>query len=173
MPKTAPPTPTRHEAGLQWSAFLPCSIDRVFEFFSDAANLQAITPPWVHFRITTALPIDMHVGTLIDYQLKLHGLPVKWRTRISAWEPPYRFVDEQLRGPYRRWIHEHTFAEHEAGTICKDRVRYVVPGGPLAPLINRLFVEKDVQRIFAHRARRMAELLGEGPVQTEPATAMC
>jgi len=136
--------------------WLPLPREDIFPFFADAGNLEAITPPWVNFHTLTPTPITMQAGTLIDYQLKIHGLPVKWRTRINAWEPPYRFVDEQLRGPYRKWVHEHTFEAQNDGTLCRDRVEYSVPGGWL---IDKLFVRRDVERIFAYRRERIEELL--------------
>ncbi len=132
-------------------------LEEVFAFFSDAFNLQRITPPWVGFRILTPPPIEMRVGTLIDYQIKLHGLPVRWRTRICEWQPPHRFVDEQLRGPYKRWRHEHTFEQIDGVTLCRDTVEYAVPGGPLAPLIHRLLVKRDVDRIFGFRMRALLD----------------
>jgi len=138
-----------------WQLFLPQPIDTVFDFFSDAENLEAITPPWLNFRIVSPVPIDLREGTLIDYRLKLHGLPVRWRTLIRDWQPPRRFVDEQLRGPYRTWIHEHTFEPHEGGTICRDTVTYDVPGGPLRAVVHKLFVGKQVDRIFAYRAAEL------------------
>jgi ligand-binding SRPBCC domain-containing protein len=128
----------------------------VFPFFADALNLEAITPPWLRFRIVTRSPIVMRRGTLIDYRLRLRGIPVRWTSEITAWEPPSRFVDEQRRGPYRRWIHEHTFAEHDRQTVMCDRVDYLVPGGRL---VERLLVERDLERIFAYRKARIAELL--------------
>lgn len=137
---------------------LPRPLDEVFAFFGDARNLQAITPPWLEFKVETPEPIEMKPGTLIDYRLRVHGFPLRWRTRINVWEPPHRFVDEQLRGPYRRWIHEHTFVPVGGGTHCHDHVRYAVPGGRL---INRLFVQRDVERIFRHRNERLRELLGK------------
>lgn len=136
--------------------WLPLKREEIFPFFADAGNLEAITPPWVNFHTLTPTPIQMQAGTLIDYQLKIHGIPVKWRTRINAWEPPYRFVDEQLRGPYLKWVHEHTFETQNGGTLCRDRVDYAVPGGWL---IDKLFVRRDVERIFAYRRERIAELL--------------
>lgn len=136
--------------------WLPLKREEIFPFFSDAANLEAITPPWVNFHIVTPQPILMRAGTLIDYKLKIRGLPVKWRTRINVWEPPYRFVDEQLRGPYRKWVHTHTFEEKDGGTLCKDRVEYAVPGGWV---MDKLFVRRDVERIFAYRQKRLVELL--------------
>lgn len=132
-------------------------LDEVFAFFADAYNLQYLTPPWLSFRILTPPPIEMRVGTLIDYRIKLHGLPVRWRTRITAWQPPHYFVDEQLRGPYKRWHHEHTFEHADGVTLCRDKVRYVVPGGPLSPAIHRLFVKRDIDRIFGFRMRAMLD----------------
>jgi ligand-binding SRPBCC domain-containing protein len=127
----------------------------VFAFFADAGNLQELTPPWLGFEILTPRPIEMAAGTRIDYRLRLRFIPIRWRTRITAWEPPRRFVDEQLRGPYRLWIHEHTLEEDGGGTLCGDFVRYAVPFGALA---NRLMVARDVRRIFAYRERRLKEI---------------
>jgi hypothetical protein len=138
----------------QW---LPRPPAELFPFFADAANLERITPPWLAFRILTPGPIEMRPGALIDYRLKVHGVPLRWRTRIAAWEPPHRFVDEQLRGPYRRWVHEHTFVEQDGGTLCRDDVRYAVLGGAL---VDRLLVRRDVESIFAYRRRALSELFG-------------
>ena len=124
----------------------------VFAFFSDAANLEAITPTWLKFVICSPQPITLRRGTLIDYRLRVHGVPIRWRSLISVWEPPARFVDEQVRGPYRLWHHEHRFEEVEGGTNVHDRVRYAPLGGAL---INSLFVRRDVERIFAYRAERL------------------
>jgi ligand-binding SRPBCC domain-containing protein len=131
--------------------------DEVFPFFADAMNLQEITPPFLDFRILTRPPIRMEAGTLIDYSLKLRGIPLRWRTRIAEWQPPFRFVDEQVRGPYRLWVHEHRFLEEEGGTRVLDRVRYAVPGGAL---VNRLLVRREVERIFAYRTERLRERFG-------------
>lgn len=136
---------------------LPRSPEKVFKFFGDAGNLQEITPPWLDFRILTPTPIAMHPGTLIDYRLKLHGVPFRWRTKITTWEPPHRFVDTQQSGPYRQWIHTHTFEPAGTGTLCRDHVAYAVPGGAL---IDRLFVRSRVERIFAYRHEAMLRLLG-------------
>jgi ligand-binding SRPBCC domain-containing protein len=131
-------------------------IDRVFAFFSDAGNLEALTPPWLRFRIVTPSPIVMRVGTLIDYRLSIRGVPVRWQSEITAWDPPRRFVDEQRKGPYRFWIHEHAFAERDGGTDVLDEVRYVVPGGRL---VDRFLVRGDVTKIFEYRARTLPLLL--------------
>lgn len=136
----------------QW---LPRPRAEVFPFFADAANLQAITPPWLDFRILTPGPIAMRPGTLIDYRLKLRGFPIRWRTQITVWEPPFRFVDRQLKGPYRQWVHEHSFEEKDGGTLCRDRVDYAVPGGAL---VNRIFVQRDVETIFAYRREQLERL---------------
>lgn len=135
---------------------LQAPLDRVFAFFSDAGNLEAITPAFLKFRIDTPRPIDMRVGALIDYSLRLHGIPIRWRTRINAWEPPTaagraRFVDEQIKGPYRVWIHEHTFepTKDGKGTIVRDHVQYLPP---FAFLSHRWFVRPQLDQIFAHRA---------------------
>jgi len=129
----------------------------VFAFFADAGNLQELTPPWLRFETLTPGPIEMRPGTLIDYRLRLRLIPIRWRTRITVWEPPNRFMDEQLRGPYRLWLHEHTFEEDGDGTLCGDFVRYAVPFGALA---NSLMVARDVRKIFAYREKRLREIFG-------------
>jgi ligand-binding SRPBCC domain-containing protein len=128
--------------------WLPRPREEVFAFFSDVANLDAITPPWVKFRTVTRGRIEMRVGTVIDHRLKIHGLPIRWRSKITAWEPPERFVDEQVRGPYRVWIHEHLFEERDGGTVVRDRVRYAAP---FDFFTDRFFVRPDVERIFRYR----------------------
>lgn len=141
------------------SLWLPRASEEIFPFFADAGNLETLTPPWLRFEILTPPPISLAVGTLIDYRLRIHGWPIRWRTRISAWEPPYRFVDEQLRGPYRVWIHEHTFTPADAGTLVRDVVRYRPLGGAL---VDRLFVRRDVRRIFHYRQVQLAARFGAG-----------
>ena len=136
--------------------FLPSPPEEVFPFFADAGNLNAITPPWLHFRIMTPLPIEMRAGTLIDYRLRLHGLPIRWRTRISEWQPPHRFVDEQVRGPYLQWIHTHTFEAHRGGTLARDFVQYAVP---LDCITYPLFVRRGIERIFAFRKEALLQQL--------------
>ncbi|KPK79982.1 MAG: CDP-paratose 2-epimerase [Gemmatimonas sp. SM23_52] len=129
----------------------------VFDFFGDARNLEALSLPFLHFEILTPDPITMGAGTVIDYRLRLHGLPVRWRTEITVWEPPRRFVDTQVRGPYRWWIHEHRFEPAGGGTLMTDRVEYGVPGGAL---VNFLLVESDLRRIWEYRDREVRRHLG-------------
>jgi ligand-binding SRPBCC domain-containing protein len=137
---------------------LPRPRPEVFAFFADAANLEALTPPWLGFKIQTPQPIEMRPGALIQYRIRVHGLPLGWTTKITVWEPPGRFVDEQLRGPYRQWLHEHTFEDAPGGgTDVLDRVRYRVPFGRLA---NWLVVERDVRTIFAWRTKALLERFG-------------
>ena len=156
---------------LETRLWVPRSPDEVFPFFADARNLEQLTPPWLHFQILTPTPIEMRVGTLIDYRIKIRRIPVRWRTEISAWEPPYRFVDEQLRGPYHTWHHEHTFTAVDGGTEIRDVVHYRPRGGPLAPMIDRWFVEGDVTRIFEYRQEQLARHYGvEGEVPGSPVT---
>jgi len=142
---------------LRKQVLLPKPIEEVFSFFADAHNLQTLTPPWLKFRVLTPKPIVMAVGTKIDYKLRVRGIPLSWRSEITAWEPPFRFQDEQLRGPYRRWIHEHTFQEVDGGTLAGDYVQYAVPGGALA---HWLVVKQDVEKIFGFRAEQMQSLFG-------------
>ena len=130
------------------------SPEEIFLFFSDATNLELITPDSIMFKIVTPLPIDMHEGTLIDYSLRIRGIRVKWKTRISEWNPPFRFVDEQLKGPYRQWIHEHKFTNEGSTTLMEDTVRYKVYGGAL---INTLFVQPDLMKIFTNRVKILRE----------------
>ena len=144
---------------LETEQWLPRPIDEVWSFFSDAHNLEELTPSLLRFEVLTPKPIPMGEGTLIDYKLRIRGVPVYWRTEISLWEPGVRFMDRQLRGPYRWWEHEHTFEASNGGTLCKDRVAYHVPGGPLAPLVHAVAVRRDVENIFRFRGSKLAELL--------------
>jgi ligand-binding SRPBCC domain-containing protein len=136
----------------QSELWLPLAPAELFPFFADAANLQALTPPWLHFEIITPQPIVMREGTLIDYRLRVRGLPLRWRTRINVWEPPHQFVDEQIRGPYRQWIHEHRFEAHDGGTLARDHVRYAVP---LDFLAHCWLVRPDIEKIFRFRSEAL------------------
>ncbi len=133
-------------------------LKEVFEFFSNAENLNLLTPPELQFAILSDLPIEMKKGTLIDYQIRLSGIRFNWRTEISEWEPPFRFVDKQLKGPYKIWIHEHRFEELKGETLMHDTVEFLSPGGLFEPLINKGFVEKRVKKIFDFRKQKLNEL---------------
>jgi ligand-binding SRPBCC domain-containing protein len=132
---------------------LPRPREEVFEFFSKAENLETITPPNLGFHILTPRPIEMRVGTLIDYRISLHGIPMNWRTEITKWDPPYEFEDTQLSGPYKQWIHTHTFTDTGHGTtLMKDVVRYRLPLEPLGD-IAQWFISREVQGIFDFRTK--------------------
>jgi ligand-binding SRPBCC domain-containing protein len=139
--------------------FLAHPLKEVFPFFAQASNLETLTPPWINFQVLTPEPIVMRAGLLIDYRIKVHGLPIRWKTEIAEWSPPHRFIDTQLRGPYRLWHHTHTFEERDGGTLCTDHVLYHPWGGGL---INALFVRRDVERIFAYRQKKLLELFPPG-----------
>lgn len=145
---------------LRSELWLPRPLSEVFPFFADARNLQRITPPWLSFEVLTPAPIEMRPGARIDYRLRVHGVPLRWQSEITVWEPPYRFVDEQRRGPYRLWHHEHTFRENNGGTLCGDIVQYASRGGPLRPMIEALFVRRDVDKIFRYRREVLERELG-------------
>ena len=142
---------------------LPGTPAAAFGFFADARNLEAITPPWLRFRIATPGPIEMRAGTVIEYRLELHRVPVRWLTRIEVWEPGVRFVDVQVGGPYRLWHHTHSFEAHDGGTRVRDTVRYALPLGPLGRLGHRLFVRRDLDRIFDFRRDAVARRLDTTP----------
>ncbi len=138
---------------------LDLPIGKVFDFFADARNLERITPPELNFKITTAQPIDIKKGTLISYQLKLRGLPIKWQTIISEWNPPHAFVDEALKSPYKQWIHRHTFTRIEDNkTLIEDEVRYLLPLEPFGDLAH-WFVRRELNYIFDFRQKTVAEIL--------------
>jgi len=143
---------------LRDEVLLPFEREDVFSFFADARNLERLTPPWLNFRILSSLDEGIREGSLIDYKLRLRGVPIRWRTEISTWEPPFRFVDEMRRGPYREWIHEHRFEERDGGTLMTDEVRYAVPGGQL---VHRLLVRPDLERIFRYRREQLEAALRE------------
>jgi ligand-binding SRPBCC domain-containing protein len=130
----------------------------VFEFFSRAENLERITPPELGFHIITPTPITIGEGTLIDYRLSLRGFPVRWQSRITVWDPPYKFADEQVTGPYKQWIHTHRFTEVDAGTTeMEDEVLYRLPLEPFGDLAQ-LFVEWEIKTIFDYRKKTIEEL---------------
>ena len=139
---------------------LDADVDTVFAFFADPLNLEAITPPLLGFAVVTPAPIAMGVGTFIQYRLRLHGVPMRWDTLIQAWEPPRRFVDVQVRGPYRLWHHTHELTALDDGrTLMRDTVRYDLGFGVLGALAHHVIVRRDLEAIFAYRAERVPVLL--------------
>ena len=142
---------------LDSSIWLPRAIDEVFAFFADAHNLEKLTPPWMHFRTVTPDPIVLAVGTRFEHRLRVRGVLVRWESEVTVWDPPRRFVDEQRRGPYRFWIHEHCFAARDGGTDVSDYVKYAVPGGAA---INSLLVAPDLRKVFGYRWKMLLERFG-------------
>ena len=151
------PSPTGKGCRLESVQFLPVGLDELFAFFSNAFELEGLTPAWLNFRVTTPAPIVISVGTRINYRLRLRGIPLGWQSLISVWEPPFRFVDEQVHGPYRRWYHEHRFETVAGGTVCYDTVDYAVYGGAL---IERWLVRPDLLKIFAYRREQLEQRFG-------------
>ncbi len=135
-------------------------LPEVFRFFSRAGNLERITPPWLSFGLVTPEPVQMTAGTIIEYRLRLHGVPLGWLTRIDEWEQDRRFVDRQVRGPYRLWRHQHEFDSAPGGTLVRDRVDYELPLGPLGEAARAAFVDRDLGRIFDYRLDAVSRLLG-------------
>ena len=137
--------------------WVPRPLDEVFNFFSDAHNLEKITPTALGFRILNEEPIVMKCGLRIDYQIRLHGIPMKWSSEITEWDPPHHFSDTQIRGPYQQWHHRHSFKTSDNGTIVTDDVQYAVPLSwvPGMSLIEHFFIQPELRRIFLHRARAL------------------
>lgn len=144
---------------LERSTWVPRPVDEVNGFFADITNLERITPPELRFRIVTPLPVEMREGALIDFRLSLFGVPFNWHSRISRWEPPHRFIDQQLAGPYRQWIHLHEFTAERGGTRMLDRVDYVLPLGLLG-VVGLPLVRRQLARIFDFREATLQRLLG-------------
>jgi ligand-binding SRPBCC domain-containing protein len=143
---------------LETELWLPRTPGEVFGFFADATNLEMLTPSWLRFTIVTPVPIEMKAGTRIDYRLRLHGIPIRWQSEITTWDPPECFVDEQRRGPYRLWIHEHGFRLAGTGTVVGDMVRYAVLGGRL---ITQFLVAPELKRIFDYRHKKLLQVFSE------------
>lgn len=145
---------------LERSQRVEVPVGLAFDFYANSDNLEPLTPPWLHFEVTTPRPLTLEAGALLDYRLKLHGVPVRWTTLIETWEPPLRFVDSQIKGPYSLWEHTHLFEKDGDGaTVIHDRVRYAIPLGPLGAIAHRLFVRRDLERIFNYRRDAVAERL--------------
>ncbi len=145
---------------LEREQWVPRPLDEVFSFFSDAANLEELTPAWLEFSILTPSPIEMKAGAMIDYRLSWHGIPMGWKTEITLWEPPHRFEDLQLKGPYRLWRHTHRFQASGSGTLISDTVRYALPFGPVGRLVHAVSVRRNVEAIFAYRNEKVREMFG-------------
>lgn len=141
---------------------VPRPVVQVFPFFAAAENLARITPPELGFRIRSATPVAMRAGALIDYTIKLWGLPFAWRTEITAWDPPHSFEDTQLRGPYAKWVHQHSFVEDTGGTAMIDRVTYALPLGVIGRIAHPL-IKRQLRRIFDYRESVLRRELGERP----------
>ena len=151
---------------------VPLPLGEVFQFFEDPRNLARITPPELNFRVSTAGKIEMRTGALIDYTIRWLGLPLKWRTRITAYEPPQFFVDEQLEGPYKLWRHRHDFREVDGASRISDCVEYELPLGILGRVAHALVVGRQLRGIFAYRQRAIASILGVPGIQfTDPEIA--
>jgi ligand-binding SRPBCC domain-containing protein len=148
-----------HTYVLQREQLLPRPVEEVFGFFSEAGNLEEITPPWMGFQIVTPRPIELRAGAIIEYRLRWRGVPLRWTSEIAEWDPPRRFVDVQLRGPYAFWRHTHEFAPQGNGTRLRDEVHYALPLGPIGRLAHWLLVRRNLEAIFAYRAERVAALL--------------
>ena len=146
---------------IQFEHWLAHPVPDVFSFFGDEKNLEAITPPWLNFRVVGKTTERMQSGTLINYRLSLRGIPLKWQSRIEEWEPNKRFVDTQVKGPYKLWYHTHTFEAKDGGTLMSDVVRYAVPGGLLGNVLAGPFVRRDLAKIFAYRKQKIDELFAK------------
>jgi hypothetical protein len=144
---------------LRRELLVPNALPEVFDFFSRAENLERLTPPWMRFRILTPPPIMMRQGTTIAYALRVHGIPIRWLTEIEEWNPPFEFVDNQAKGPYKLWRHTHRFSAVSGGTLVTDLVEYALPFGAIGRLVHRLQVARDLTRIFDYRSQRVLELL--------------
>ena len=144
---------------IERSQLVALSVEDSFSFFADAYNLEALTPPWLRFRILTPRPIPMRKGTTIEYVLTTRRLPVRWRTEIVEWEPGRRFVDRQVKGPFRLWEHTHAFEERPDGTLIRDTVLYRMPYGPLGEVAHRVLVARDLERVFDYRRDAIDRLL--------------
>jgi ligand-binding SRPBCC domain-containing protein len=145
---------------LAFAQQVPHPLPEVFQFFSQAENLEVLTPPWLNFKILHVRPQPVRQGTLIDYSLRIHGIPLRWTSEIVEWQPPHRFVDLQLRGPYKLWRHEHRFEPRDGGTLIADTINLALPLGFLGRLAYRIKVRSDVQEIFAFREKKIRALFG-------------
>jgi len=156
---------------LQRAQLVPCTLEEVFPFFADAANLEALTPDFLKFKILTPPPIEMRPGTLIDYELRLYGKGLKWQSRIEWFEANVGFIDMQTRGPYKSWHHTHRFFECDEGTLIVDDVLYEIPLGPVGTLARKLFVRRSLEKIFDFRWGQVEKRFGTVSLHPEVAQA--
>ena len=145
---------------LKKEQFIPRPLKEVFAFYERPENLARITPPWLGFRIVTPSPIVMRQGALFEYTIRVMGTRLRWISVISAYEPPFKFIDEQIKGPYAYWHHTHTFAEAKDGTMVGDEVRYALPFGPLGSLAQRIAVRRQLEKVFTYRAEVCKSIFG-------------
>ena len=143
---------------LEFRLWLPRPREEVFPFFADPRNLARLDPSWLGLQLLSPLPNPLEAGTVFDFRIRWLGIPLRWRVLIREYDPPYRFVDVQVRGPYARWEHRHLFRAAEGGTWVEDRITYRLPLGPLGRLLHTLWVGRQLAAIFAHRRRRLGEL---------------
>jgi ligand-binding SRPBCC domain-containing protein len=143
---------------LEFRLWLPQPREEVFPFFADPRNLKVLDPPWLRFTLVSSPPDPLEAGAIFDFRIRWLGIPLRWRMLIREYDPPYRFVDVQVRGPYARWEHRHLFRAGEGGTWVEDRITYRLPLGPLGRLLHTLWVRRQLAVIFAHRRRRLEEL---------------
>lgn len=146
---------------LRKQVLVPAPLEDVFSFFSKAENLNLITPPWLHFKILTPSPIKMEENASIDYSIKIFGFGMAWKSKITVWQPPHRFTDLQMKGPYRHWEHTHIFEEKEGNTYMEDVVRYAAPGFVLSPLLHFFFIRPRLEKIFVFRETSILEYFGQ------------
>ena len=149
-----------HIYTLRCETLAPLPIGGVFRVFEDPYNLARLTPPWLHFRLTSKERVEMRKGAEIDYVIRWLGVPMRWRTVIAEYDPPHLFVDEQVRGPYPLWRHRHTFETAAEGTLVRDRVDYALPFGVLGRAAHAMLVGAQLRRIFAYRQAKLDELFG-------------
>ena len=140
---------------LQTQLWLPQARVKIFDFFADPRNLDRLTPAWLKFRIETPDTTKIVQGAILDYRLQIHGMPIHWQSEISVWDPPNRFIDRQIKGPYSLWIHQHYFEDSDGGTIVGDHVEYAVPGGTI---VQKLLVAPDLDRVFKYRHQVLDKL---------------
>ncbi len=146
---------------LEREQWVPAPLEQVFAFFSDAENLETLTPEWLRFQILNPRPIALSAGALIDYRLRWHGIPLRWRTEITCWQPPHRFEDVQLKGPYRLWHHTHTFQWVDGGTQIGDAVRYALPFGIFGRTAHAFSIRGNIEQIFEYRQQKVRTLFGD------------